>query len=167
MDNSGELKSNQSPLTAGEQVDLLLRLYVEEKTYARAHENTRSVVTNIIAAAAALLVGFVTFDDAVDFNDIPMSVFLIIIGIFGAIISLKQYERTRLHLYRAEYILKQIQSVSSMDLVAAKSYSYDSNEKRFGWLYRRKLNFLWTVLHLFISTIGAAILVQIILSTAS
>ncbi len=49
-----ELPKNASRLTQVEKADIFLRLHNEDKTYARAHENTRSTLTNIIAAAAAL-----------------------------------------------------------------------------------------------------------------
>jgi len=165
MDNSSEQEYTlkETALTQAEQTDVFLRLYSEDKIYARAHENTRSTLTNIIAAAAALLVGFVTFDDKLNLGDLPMASFLIAVGVFGAVITLKQYERCRLHLYRAEYYLRQAEEVCQLDLQRAKSYSYERGNQRFGWLHRSKLNFLWTMLHLFISGIGLAIVIQILL----
>lgn len=88
--------------------ELLWRLYHDNREYARFHENMRAVGTNVIAGSAAILVGFITHDNKLTLLDLPVCAFLILIGMFGAIFSSKQYERNRLHANRAAHYLYEI-----------------------------------------------------------
>jgi hypothetical protein len=83
------------------QIDVLFKMYQEHCTHGRHHETQRSTVSTIIIAIAAGVTGLVKYDKAIDSLDFPLSLFLIALGLFGAVFCFKQTERFRLHTDRA------------------------------------------------------------------
>src|SRR5581483_9619374 len=84
-----------------ERRDLLLRLYEEDRTFARHHETQRTQASSIVIAVSAGLLAFISSDGKINAFDIPSAFLLLILGVFGIIFTQKHYERIRLHLYRA------------------------------------------------------------------
>jgi hypothetical protein len=74
----------------------LWRYYEEHAAQARQHENLRATVTSIlsgIAAAVIAIAGVGGLDD----SDILAGMMVVAVGILGGALSLKHYERNRLH----------------------------------------------------------------------
>src|SRR5947207_9233174 len=74
----------------------LWRFYDEHAAQARQHETLRATVTSILAGFAAALVGFAGVG-GLDASDAPAGALVIAIGLLGALLSLKHYERNRFH----------------------------------------------------------------------
>jgi len=77
--------------------DLLWNIYQEHCNWERHHENQRSSVTNILIAVAAGVLGIIALDGKLAPTDLPLTIFLIIQGVFGSIFVAKQYERFARH----------------------------------------------------------------------
>jgi hypothetical protein len=84
-------------------IDVLLSLYKEELAYAKHHSAMRANVTSLICVIASATLALARSDDLL-MADLPLTIFIALLGIFGVIFNLKQYERGRLHRKRAKYI---------------------------------------------------------------
>jgi hypothetical protein len=82
-------------------VDVLMKMYQEHSTQCRHHELQRSTIVTAVIAVAGVVVGLVTYDQAITRSDLPLTAFLIALGVFGAAFALKQYERFEFHMERA------------------------------------------------------------------
>ena len=84
-----------------DKAEIYLRLFQEYITEARHHEQQRATVSGIFAALTAGVLGLVGIDGKLTTADIPASVFLIVIGVFGCFFCAKQYERFSASMQRA------------------------------------------------------------------
>jgi len=157
-----EVASEMAPNDRPEQFDdqctrgeLLWRLYADNREYARAHESQRSAAANLIVAISAGLLGLATFDQKLTVADLPLTLFLMLVGLFGAVFSSKHYERTRLHLNRARQYLRRLNDLFPEDRIVDLQKQGDAeNERAFPRLYHLKLNSLWNGFYLLISFLG-------------
>ena len=78
-------------------VDVWIRMYEEQLRHARHHETLRSQSTNIIVAISAAIVAFLGSDASENTSSTFLGTFLIGINVYGLLMSLKHYERSRLH----------------------------------------------------------------------
>jgi|GEM_PF-1253674 len=76
--------------------EVLIKMYDEHASQARQHEDQREKMTNFILIVTGVLVSFVTGAKFASYT-LPASGLLIALGIFGALFSLKHYERFRFH----------------------------------------------------------------------
>jgi hypothetical protein len=89
--------------------EFLWRMYNEHTTQGRHHEVQRTAVSTVVLALAGAVVAFVSQT----VNSLqavwPIAVFLIVLGAYGALFSLKQAERTRLHITVADAYRKSLE----------------------------------------------------------
>jgi hypothetical protein len=166
-------KSTSPPLAEDvEQLDaqctrseLLWRLYADNREYARAHEAQRSTAANLIVVIAAGLLGLATFDQHLTMADLPLTLFLILVGSFGALFSSKHYERTRLHLNRAKKYLRRLDELFPQERIVELQQQGDAeNARAFPRLYSMKLNNLWNVFYAMLALLGVLLSAYIVLS---
>ena len=81
--------------------DVLWKMYQEHCNEGRHHETQRSTVTNLVIVVAAGVIGLITYDKGITWADLPLTCFLILLGLFGAVFTLKHYERFAMHMARA------------------------------------------------------------------
>lgn len=158
--------------------DYLLCMRNENIAQQQNHEKMRfnAVYMTIVIAGAVL-----TFmKDKVDGHTSPwiIPVFLIFLGGFGALFSLKEYERAQLHQMRArEYrkILEQSlnaklsdepwpnldSKIVSLDEIRTFADKYHFSGK-FKHMKNDRLNHFWTFMPLLISIIGTVLLLNVI-----
>jgi cation transport ATPase len=74
----------------------LWRFYEEHASQARQHEDLRATVTSILCAIAAAVVGLASLG-GLDKADIPAGIVVVVLALLGVALSLKHYERNRLH----------------------------------------------------------------------
>lgn len=142
--------------------ELLWRLYADNREYARSHEAQRSSAASLIVAISAGLLGLATFDQEIGASDLPLTLFLSAIGVFGAVFSSKHYERTRLHLNRAKQYLGRLDVLFPLDeIIRLQQLGDTTNAENFPRLSRLRLNTLWNALYLSISLIGVTLTVLI------
>jgi hypothetical protein len=84
-----------------DQLELTWRFYQEHCAWERHHESQRGSATNLLLIISAGILGIMTYDGTIGITDLPLAVFLIIQGIFGAIFVEKQYECFARHQRRA------------------------------------------------------------------
>ena len=138
--------------------DILWGLFQENINYARHHETLRGTVSNLIIVVSAGVVGIITFDRKIDILDLPLSLFLTAIGVFGAFFTAKHYERYRMHDARLNEIKKRLDAlvpeaqVEDMESVAMATHLAD-----FPIMAKLRLNHFWMFLHLLIASLGVVI----------
>ena len=76
-----------------ENAELLWKFFQEYASEARHHEQQRATVTGFFSALAAGVLTLVGMDKTLSLSDLPASLFLVVIGVFGCLFSAKQYER--------------------------------------------------------------------------
>jgi hypothetical protein len=82
--------------------DVLWGMYQEHVIQGRHHEVQRATVTNLIILLAAGITTFVTVDKAIVDADLPATILLMALGLFGAVFSAQHYERYSKHMDRAK-----------------------------------------------------------------
>jgi len=144
--------------------DMLWKLYQEHCTWERHHEQQRSLSTNLLLAVAAGILGVVTFDKQLNNTDLPLTIFLIMQGIFGAIFSAKIYECFCMHQNRANHYRKALDSqFSEARILAIRQDADDENQDRFPKLHDLRLHRFWIGLHLLITVFGIVLTILIII----
>jgi hypothetical protein len=91
-------------------VEVLLRLFEDNRAYQRHHETQRLNFSNLLIVISAAIVGAVAHLQFAAVT-IPLSLLLVILARFGFVASEKFYERTRYHRSRTEAIVAQIDRV--------------------------------------------------------
>ena len=87
-------------------IDFLLEMYNDQWTQARQSEDQRSTFANLILTIAAATIALLSVDSTIKISKCSFSLLLIMLGIFGILISAKLYERYSLHTIRARVYRK-------------------------------------------------------------
>lgn len=140
--------------------DVLWKMCEENYTQVRHHENQRSAVVSAILAVAVAAIGLITFDRSIAGpTDIPLALLLIVVGIFGAVFSMKHYERLRLHAERARRYRNALdrllpgRPIKELKIEADLAIAAD-----LPWLNGLQLHYWWLALNLAIAAIGGVLL---------
>ena len=140
--------------------DLWWGLYQENLSHARHHEQQRTAITGYFAAIAAGILGLVSFDKCINLHDTPLLTLLLLTGVFGSVLSVKQYERYVHHLERARQYRNALDhSVSGGRLEELKKIGDEATALMFPHLSRWKLVYFWVLLHLLIAFMALMLLV--------
>jgi len=146
-------------------VNDLWHYYEENATQARQHENLRATASSVLVGFAAALVGLVGVDGMAE-DDIPAAVLVIGIGVLGALLSLKHYERNRMHSAILKVARSQIDRLRGRGSKAPESLSnvrktgvseHESQHSRI--LVWMPAHSLWAALHLFVAGVGVLLVV--------
>jgi hypothetical protein len=165
----GDVAEPQKSSELDRVVSDLWRFYDEHAAQARQHETLRATVTSILTGFAAALVGFAGIG-GLEPSDVPAGVFVVLIGVLGALLSLKHYERNRFHVQVLAAVRREIDrlrptpervAASTGDLrkVATGEHKAEFSQKvKYGsLLVQLSLFQLWVALHLAIAAVGAVI----------
>jgi hypothetical protein len=134
--------------------ELLWKLYEDNRLQARHHETLRATGTALLAAGAGVVMTAIVENGKTP-SDLPLSIFLMLIGLFGVLFCWKEYERTRLHRRRSERFLDLLgESDETFDIGKMKAAEDRAHSFRYPILSRVQLNFLWISMHLFIFGFG-------------
>jgi len=141
--------------------DVLWKMYQEHCTQGRHHETQRSTVVSAIIAVSAATIGIITFDRSIAAPiDVPLSVILIVLGLFGAGFSMKHYERFSLHMERARRHRDALDALlPGQPLATLKADADRAHALKFSRLEKRRLHHWWSILNLAVAFIGACLLV--------
>jgi len=138
--------------------DILIARYKEERNYTRHHENQRATVTNVIIAMAALTLAFLEKSKE-PLLQMAASLFLIGLGVFGAILSRKHYERFRFHNIWAREFDRKLREIEPTLHIEEYEVIRNQHYEKFPWTGEARLNWLWTGIHLLIVVIGTALFI--------
>lgn len=143
--------------------ELTWRLYQEHCTWERHHEAQRASVTNLLLAVSAAVLGVITYDGGLWIGDLPLTLFLILLGLFGALFVAKQYERFAMQQGRAgRYRGMLDEMVPEAAVLKLRNEADAENEARYPRLSRIRLHRFWTALHLLVAGFGVVLTVIII-----
>ncbi|WP_136658079.1 hypothetical protein [Nitratireductor sp. XY-223] len=137
-------------------IDVLLAKYDQEKSQARKHELLRSTSTNYIIAISAGMLAFASKSDPM--VQTVIGLFLVILGVFGALLSQKHYERFHYHTRFAKAYDEKLAEWNGFSNIDDYAKRREDQKKRFPFLHDQPLNWLWTAIHLFVSVIGILLL---------
>jgi len=138
-----------------EEKEFLWDFCKEHLAFCRHHEVQREVVTRIVIIVASALIGVITLDKTLNVYDLPLSIMVILVGIFGAIFSSKHYERFSFHLNRFRRFRSEIiKYYPELDLVQLHTEADKESKLQFPILSKHRLNQFWMHLHVIIALIG-------------
>ena len=135
--------------------DLWWGLYQENLIHARHHEQQRTSITAFFAAVGAAILGIVGLDKCVSQADSPLLAMLFALGVFGALLTAKQYERYTHHMERARQYRNALEkSVPGSNLEELKQSGDAIAAKAHPRLSKLKLVNFWVLLHLLSSALA-------------
>jgi hypothetical protein len=143
-------------------IEVWMRMYEEQVRHARHHEALRAQSTNVIVAISAAVLAFFASGHVSDARQYSVGVFLIIINAYGLLMSMKHYERSRLHVtvgsqYRTA--LSAQTSLNGLEINRARSVGRQAHARTFRVTRAIRAYILWCGLHIMLGLTGLAILV--------
>jgi len=135
--------------------ELLLAFYQENASQCRHHETLRANVTSTIIAIDSIVIGLITLGQKISPIDRPLTIFLILLGLFGMIISLKHYERYKFHSGRCRQYRTKLDKLFTNGLILElQEEAKTEHEKSFFYLYKMRNYQWWAAIHLIVVVIG-------------
>jgi hypothetical protein len=136
--------------------DVVLAYWNEHRQQFRQSENQRATMTNFVMVITAALSGLVVQQKFVGAT-VPLGVLIVLIGLFGAVISAKYHERATYHLSQARALTTTLKDMGTLPDDTNISQYRQRHYDEFPRLYRIRLHSLWTGLHLAIAAYGIAL----------
>jgi hypothetical protein len=131
----------------------------EHRAQLRQSESQQAVLTNFVLAIAAALGGLVV-QQRFRVQTLPLSVLVMLIGLYGALAAEKYHERANYHLGQARALTRAlVQSGGLPDNQALLDRFRDEHIQKYPRLYRIRLHWLWTGLHLGVAAYGLVLLI--------
>ncbi len=131
----------------------------ENRAQFRQSESQRAVLTNYVLAIAAAISGLVV-QQHFRLLTLPLSIMVVLIGLYGALAAAKYHERANYHLTQARALTQVlVQSGDIPDNRAVLSQARTKHSEEYPRLYRLRLHWLWTGLHLGIAAYGLVLIV--------
>ncbi|MCI5140762.1 MAG: hypothetical protein D3909_03340 [Candidatus Electrothrix sp. ATG1] len=135
--------------------ELLVNFYKEHSLWARHQESQRSIVSNLLTTTSALLIGLITYDRSITASDLPLSIFIFFVGLFGILFVYKYYVQFKFHDNRIEGYKREINSIYSyIDFLEIDKKSDELTKGNFVFLSRLNLYKTWIFFHMLIATAG-------------
>ena len=146
-------------------VNVLINFCEEQWAQARHTEEQRATVSNLILLVGSIIIGFVS-QQSMTLSLLPLTIFLIVLGLFGALVTEKYYERFHYHhskvgkwKQRLDELCPNAHLIELEKVAEAGHAKYWSNK-----LYKVRLHRLWLILNLFIAAIGTILTFLVFLS---
>lgn len=142
-----------------DRAELYWRLYQENCTQGRHLETQRATVMTILVSVAAAALAFMRPDHLpISKAYLPLAVMIVTIGLFGAVVARKQYERFRMHMTRAAFYRNEIDQIyPGLNLRNLKKDADAAHAKNFRLFYHISLTLLWVTLYLVVAGVGSLI----------
>lgn len=140
--------------------EIWLRMYEEQMRHARHHEEMRSQSTNFILAISAALLAFIASEVATPDLRSALGLFLVVVNIYGLVMSLKHYERSRLHVavggdYRD--VISDASSFGGTRVNDVRAAAKAAHAASYRFLRPVRAYLLWSGLHIVLAALGAAV----------
>lgn len=144
--------------------DILWNFYQEHCVWERHHEAQRTSMTTLFVAIAAGVLGVITFDSKLNFTDLPLTAFLAMLGLFGAIFAAKHYERFCQHQERANQYRRALDAqFPSAGILSLRFAADEKVHAKFPRLRKLRLHSFWIGLHILIALFGTVLTAGIVL----
>lgn len=141
-------------------IDIWTRMYEEQVRHARHHETMRAQSTHLIVVISAALLAFLSSTAASNGPHWLLGVLVIVLNVYGLIMSLKHYERSRLHVtVAAQYrdVISDNSAADDLKLNDVRRAGHKAHEERFSWIRRFRAYVMWSGLHLVLAVIGGLV----------
>ena len=150
-------------MSARKDGDAVLAYWKEHREQLRQSENQRAVLTNYVLVIAAAVSGLIV-QQRFSQRTLPLSVLIVVVGLYGAIAVAKYHER-------ADYHLSQARALTQALIEAGALANHDNvldefratHYHKYPRLHRLRLNWLWIGLHFGIAVYGVALLIVTLL----
>ena len=133
-----------------------LELYKDNREHARHHETQRTTMSNLILIITAAVSAMVSIDSKLSTNDLPLTLFISFLGIFGVIFTIKYGCRFGYHLSVSRKILEN-SSKETFDIVSKFQRTSESESKYPKWIVMYANTYFWIVLHSCLIIYGAVL----------
>lgn len=169
VDNDTGVSSKEGPeedrqTQAVGNTEVLLRMWQEQRTQARQSENQRALMTIIIAIATIWALTYIVMQHSSGAPVIIVALILCVLGIFGALVSAKYYERFKMHMDAAQALRRRLNSLwPELQLEEDWLKNRSQHQQRFTLLYKVRLDFLWVAVHIGIAAIGLTLTIILLL----
>ncbi|HEX8072546.1 MAG TPA: hypothetical protein VF546_21540 [Pyrinomonadaceae bacterium] len=125
-------------------------------------ENQRAALTNIIILIGSAIVGLIV-QKGLTRGFLMLAILLILLGIYGAGITLKLYERYNFFQARLEHCYRHIDELHpNAKFLHIRDVAYREHKSRFPRLVKLRVHRLWLAIHIAISLSGVALIVVIL-----
>jgi hypothetical protein len=139
--------------------DGALTFWAEHREQLRQSENQRATMTNFVIVIAAALAGVIV-QLRLDARSLPLSILIVLLGLYGALSSAKYHERAEYHLRQARALTAVLRDTGQIpDAKAALDAARDEHYRRYPRLSRIRLHLLWTGFHLAVALFGLGLIV--------
>jgi hypothetical protein len=139
--------------------DAVLAYWQEHREQFRQSENQRAVLTNYVLVIAAAVSGLVV-QQGFKLRTLPLSILIVVIGLYGAIAVAKYHERADYHLLQARALTRVLMESGALaDHDAILAESRQEHYRKYPRLQGLRLNWLWIGLHLGVATYGLVLVV--------
>jgi len=129
-------------------------------------ENQRATLTNLIILIASAIVGLIV-QKGLGRGFLPLAILLILLGVYGAAMTLKLYERYNFLQTRLEHFYRYIDELHpNSKFLHLRSAAEVEHKGQFPKLAKVRVHHLWLALHVAISVSGVVLLVVILLMKA-
>ena len=138
-----------------ETTEILIHVMEQQLSQAKQSEDQRSNITNIIVLIAAAIQGVLT-QTGFTKNALPLSITLIIIGLFGIVATSKLYERFRYHYEVMRQIREKIEALNpDTTIKACLDAAWREHIKKYPFISTKIRQYVvWSTLHVLIVVLG-------------
>ncbi|HXU94451.1 MAG TPA: hypothetical protein VFP33_12420 [Gallionella sp.] len=136
-------------------IELFWRNLKDNLEHARHHETMRTSTTNIVVTLSGAAFAIIGYDKLICSADIPLLLFVAVLGIYGAIFSAKETERASLHYIRAQEFRRAIDRAKpDVDFLSIRNAADEKHWKKYPRLVRLELQSLWVGIHVGITVLA-------------
>ncbi len=137
-----------------ETTDILINAADREFGQAKQSEDQRANITGLVVVVASAIQGGLT-QTGINKNALPLTIMLIVLGIFGVLASMKLYERARRHLRLGFLIRQKLEELHpDTQLSLLLETTRKEQQEEFPVLRSIRLYIIWTILHCLIMVLG-------------
>jgi hypothetical protein len=160
----GRAGSREATAMQEQENELLWRFYQDHIAHGRHHETLRATTTTVILAVAAGVLGLLGGAHVwpLQYEQLPLTLFLVLLGVFGAFFSAKYHERFDFHMNRARQYRDLLDA--NLPLVGINKVRPEADKKsrsEHPWLFDRRLYVFWVWLHLIVAGLGLLLTLSI------
>ena len=142
--------------------DVLMRFFDEDWRQVRQSEDQRTAFSNIVLLIASAVYGYLT-QHGLMADTLPLTILLIVLGLYGGIASEKLYERSKLHMEFAwawRDRLNELHPEIGVEQLRARAEAI--NHDRFPRLHKLHLHHVWLALDLAIALSGIIMTIYVV-----
>jgi hypothetical protein len=118
----------------------------------------RATVTNVFLTITAGVTGVIALDSKINALDVPLTLFIILLGVFGAVNAAKNYERIQMHTERArgyrDALEELLPTTRIMGIKQDADLIHNANWPR---LHKVRLFWLWIGIQIGVAVFGVVL----------